>query len=41
MNLRPGERVDELGREGLKIIQHPGRFPFSMDPVLLAPFCSC
>lgn len=38
MNLRPGERLDDLGRGGLRIIQHPGRFPFAMDPVLLAHF---
>ncbi|HEY3363816.1 MAG TPA: tRNA1(Val) (adenine(37)-N6)-methyltransferase [Symbiobacteriaceae bacterium] len=38
MDLRPGERVDDLGRGGLRIIQHPGRFPFAMDPVLLAHF---
>lgn len=38
MELRPGERIDDLGRNGLRIIQHPGRFPFSMDPVLLAHF---
>lgn len=38
MDLRPGERLDDLGRGGLRIIQHPGRFPFAMDPVLLAHF---
>lgn len=38
MELRPGERIDDLGRNGLRIIQHPGRFPFSMDPILLAHF---
>lgn len=38
MNLRPGERLDDLGRAGLRIIQHPGRFPFALDPVLLAHF---
>jgi tRNA1Val (adenine37-N6)-methyltransferase len=38
MELRPGERLDDLGRGGLRIIQHPGRFPFAMDPVLLAHF---
>lgn len=40
MELRPGERIDDLGRHGLRIIQHPGRFPFSMDPVLLAHFAT-
>lgn len=38
MDLRPGERVDDLGRAGLRIIQHPGRFPFALDAVLLAHF---
>lgn len=38
MVLRPGERLDDLGQCGLRIIQHPGRFPFGMDPVLLAHF---
>jgi tRNA1Val (adenine37-N6)-methyltransferase len=38
MDLRPGERLDDLGRGGLRIIQHPGRFPFALDPVLLAQF---
>jgi tRNA1Val (adenine37-N6)-methyltransferase len=36
MDLRPGERLDDLGRGGLRIIQHPGRFPFAIDAVLLA-----
>lgn len=36
MELRPGERLDDLGRGGLRIIQHPGRFPFAIDAVLLA-----
>ncbi|HWI64316.1 MAG TPA: tRNA1(Val) (adenine(37)-N6)-methyltransferase [Symbiobacteriaceae bacterium] len=38
MNERSGERLDDLGRGGLRIIQHPERFPFAMDPVLLAHF---
>ena len=38
MELRSGERLDDLGRGGLRIIQHPERFPFGMDPVLLAHF---
>lgn len=38
MELRPGERVDDLGRAGLRIIQHSGRFPFALDAVLLAHF---
>lgn len=38
MDLRPGERLDDLGRNGLRIIQHRDRVPFSLDPVLLAHF---
>lgn len=38
MELRSGERLDDLGRGGLRVIQHPERFPFAMDPVLLAHF---
>ncbi|HYF90633.1 MAG TPA: tRNA1(Val) (adenine(37)-N6)-methyltransferase [Symbiobacteriaceae bacterium] len=38
MDMRSGERLDDLGRGGLRIIQHPERFPFAMDPVLLAHF---
>ena len=34
--LLPGERLDQLNRTGLRIIQHPGRFCFGMDAVLLA-----
>lgn len=40
MDLRLGERLDDLGRAGLRIIQHPGRFPFALDPVLLAHFAT-
>ena len=40
MDLRPGERLDDLGRTGLRIIQHPGRFPFAIDAVLLAHFAT-
>ena len=36
--LKPGERVDELQRNGYHIIQHPGRFCFGMDAVLLTGF---
>lgn len=36
--LRPGERLDELQRNGRRIIQHPGVFCFGMDAVLLAAF---
>lgn len=40
MDLRSGERMDDLGRNGLRIIQHPERFPFSLDAVLLAHFAT-
>ncbi|HYF76201.1 MAG TPA: methyltransferase, partial [Symbiobacteriaceae bacterium] len=40
MDVRFGERVDDLGRGGLRIIQHPERFPFAMDAVLLAHFAT-
>lgn len=36
--LRPGERVDDLQRNGLRIIQRPDAFRFGMDAVLLADF---
>ena len=36
--LKPGERVDELQRNGYRIIQDPGRFRFGMDAVLLSGF---
>ncbi len=36
--LRSGERLDDLQRNGYQIIQHPGRFCFGMDAVLLAGF---
>lgn len=34
----PGERIDDLQRNGYRIIQDPGRFCFGMDAVLLAGF---
>ncbi len=37
--LRPGERIDDLQRDGLLVIQHPNDFCFGMDAVLLADFC--
>ncbi len=37
-NLYPGERVDELQRNGYVIIQSPKRFCFGMDAVLLSGF---
>ena len=36
--IKPGERVDDLQRSGLKILQDPGRFCFGMDAVLLSGF---
>lgn len=36
--LRPCERLDDLQIKGYKIIQHPGRFCFGMDAVLLSNF---
>lgn len=36
--LRPGERLDDLQRNGYRIIQNPGRFCFGMDAVLLCGF---
>ena len=36
--LKPGERLDELNRNNLMIIQDPSRFCFGMDAVLLSGF---
>jgi len=36
--LKPNERIDDLQRNGLRIIQHPDAFRFGMDAVLLADF---
>ncbi len=36
--LKPGERLDDLQRDGLKLIQNPERFCFGMDAVLLVAF---
>ena len=38
IELKPGERLDELQRNGYRIIQDPGRFCFGMDAVLLSDF---
>ncbi len=38
MIIHPHERVDDLERNGLKIIQNPAAFRFGMDAVLLADF---
>ena len=37
-NLKQGERLDDLQIKGYEIIQHPGRFCFGMDAVLLSAF---
>lgn len=38
MNLKPNERVDDLQRNGLRIIQNSEKFCFGMDAVLLSGF---
>lgn len=38
LHLLPGERIDDLERRGLRIIQSPSAFCFSVDAVLLAHF---
>ena len=38
INLLPGERIDDLERNGYKIIQRSGTFCFGMDAVLLSDF---
>lgn len=38
VNLKPEERLDDLQVKGYEIIQHPGKFCFGMDAVLLANF---
>lgn len=38
IELKKGERLDELQRNGYRIIQDPERFCFGMDAVLLAGF---
>lgn len=37
-NLRENERIDDLQRNGYKIIQNPSKFCFGMDAVLLGGF---
>jgi len=39
-NLEPGERIDDLQRNGYKIIQNPEKFCFGMDAVLLSSFAT-
>lgn len=38
VELRDGERIDDLQAAGYRIIQHPARFCFGTDAVLLAHF---
>ncbi len=38
INLLPGERIDDLDRNGYKIIQNKDKFCFGMDAVLLSEF---
>ncbi len=40
MHLKDSERLDDLQRNGYKIIQDPGKFCFGMDAVLLSGFAS-
>lgn len=40
IRLKPGERVDDLVIDNMKLIQHPDEFCFSLDAVLLAQFAS-
>lgn len=36
--LKEGERLDDLVRDGMKLIQRPDQFCFSVDSVLLAHY---
>lgn len=38
ISLKPGERLDDLQIRGYQIIQHPEKFCFGMDAVLLSGF---
>ncbi|HOO11676.1 MAG TPA: 50S ribosomal protein L11 methyltransferase, partial [Bacillota bacterium] len=38
--LRDGERIDDLGIAGLRIIQNPNKFCFGIDAVMLANFAT-
>ena len=40
VEIKANERVDELGRNGYRIIQNPDRFCFGMDAVLLSDFAN-
>lgn len=37
-NLKPGERLDDLMRDGLELIQNPEKFCFGVDAVFLTDF---
>jgi tRNA1(Val) A37 N6-methylase TrmN6 len=39
-HIREGERLDDLVRDGMRLIQRPDQFCFSVDSVLLAHFVS-
>lgn len=38
ITLKPGERIDRLGYQGLRIIQNPAVFKFTLDAFLLTSF---
>ena len=38
VEIKAQERIDELGRNGYRILQDPDRFCFGMDAVLLSDF---
>ena len=38
INLKPNERLDDLGRNGYMLIQNPEKFCFGVDAVLLSGF---
>ena len=38
IELKEGERLDDLQRNGFQIIQNPSKFCFGMDAVLLSGF---
>lgn len=40
ITLKDRERIDDLQRNGYRIIQHPGKFCFGMDAVLLSGFAT-
>lgn len=41
VSLKNSERIDDLQRAGLRLIQDPERFCFGMDAVLLSHFAAC